>query len=366
MHYQRRTHKSRWRLAVSHIRIFSLFATLTLLGAGCFGGSSTTTGDGGIWRTTDFGENYEQLKALPQLSGVASIGGVNVRTLKVDPNDTSVYYIGTVANGMFYTVDYGTTWQRPEAPVMREGEILDIAVDPKNTCTLYVVKGRSLYKSVDCARSFEIIYTEGGAAQSLTRIAVDWYNPQIIWLGDTDGDLVKSINGGRDWVSSYRAQSPIYHIMVNNADSRIVLVGTGNRGLVRTEDTGASWYSLASDLNKAFPKSSEVFGLSQYYDGSVTIMNTGYGILHSEDAGKTWKAFTLVTSPAEVRIWDAAIDPKNRDRIYYTTYGKLFITENGGQTWRNVGLPSGRAPVILEPHPDNPQILLLGFRTVEE
>lgn len=346
-------------------KIVLLFGALILVGQGCFGSSAPGSGDpGGVWRTTDFGENFTQLRALPQLDGVGSIGGVNVRFLEVDPNDSSVYYIGTVSNGLFYTVDNGVTWQRPEEEVMRDGEILGLAIDPKNTCTLYVTKGRSLYKSTDCLRSFERIYTEGGAAQNLTRVAVDWFNPSIVWLGNTDGDLLKSIDGGRNWVSSLRAGNPIYHIEVSNADSRIVLVGTASRGLYRTVNTGADWdrISLTSD----FPESNNNYGFSQYYDGSVVIMNTGYGILYSTDAGETWEAFNLVTSPSEVRIWDAAIDPRNRERIYYATYGKLFISDNGGDTWRNVPLPSRRAPIVLEPHPETSQILLFGFRTIPE
>lgn len=347
-------------------RFLVLSAALLLVGAGCFGGGTTQSADGGLWKTEDFGETYEQLRALPQLDGVGSIGGVNVRTLEIDPNDGSVYYIGTVSNGMFYTVDYGVTWQRPEEAEMREGEILDLAIDPKNTCTLYAIKGRRLFKSTDCARSFTVMYTEGGSAETLTRLAVDWYNPQTLWLGNTDGDLLKSIDGGTNWVSSYKMRAPIYSLMISNADSRIVLVGTANKGLYRTEDTGATWTSLNAEITKDFSKANEIYGFSQLYDGSLVIMNTGYGILYSTDAGKVWEAFKLVTSPSEVRIWDAAVDPKNRERIYYATYGKLFISENGGETWRNTKLPSRRAPIVLEPHPDYPRMILFGFRTVEE
>lgn len=354
------------RTAQFTARLAVLGAGLMLIGAGCFGGSSTSVADGGIWKTTDFGKTYEQLKSLPQLDGTASIGGVNVRKFEIDPIDSSVYYLGTIANGLFYTVDYGTTWQRPEEPEMREGEISDIAVDPKNTCTIYATKGRRLFKSTDCARSFSVIHTEGGAADALTRITVDWYNSQILWLGNSDGDLLKSIDGGRTWVLSLSARSPIYHIMVSNADSRIVLVGTATGGLMRTEDTGANWAKLNSTLSKDFPKSNEVYGFSQIFDGSFVIMNTGYGILYSSDAGKTWAAYKLVTSPSEVRIWDAAVDPKNRTKIYYATYGKLFISENGGETWSNVKLPSNRAPVVVQPHPEYPQMLLFGFRTIKE
>ncbi len=347
-------------------RFAALMASLVLLGAGCFSGTATTAADGGLWKTTDFGESYESLKTLPQLDGVTSIAGVNVRKLEIDPNDESVYYLSTVANGFFYSVDFGVTWQRPETEEMRSGEILDITIDPKNTCTLYVVKGSRLYKSEDCARSFEVTYTEGGAATTLSRVVVDWFNSQIVYLGNTDGDLLKSIDGGYTWVSVLRTKNAIAHIMISNADSRIVLVGTTTAGVHRTEDAGATWVDLESDMKKAFPKSGNVYGFDQLYDGSLVLMNCGYGLLHSEDAGKTWTAYTLVTSPSEVRIWDAALDPKDRNRLYYATYGKLFISENGGNTWRNVALPSKRAPWVVQPHPKSPQTLLFGFRTIEE
>lgn len=340
-----------------------LFATLMLTGAGCFS-STTTVADGGLWKTADYGKTFTQLKTLPQQGGVGSIAGVNVRDLEIDPNNGAVYYLATEANGFFYSMDYGNTWQRPEEPEMRDGLINDIEVDPKNTCTLYAIKGKRLYKSTDCARSFTIKYTDGSNTDSLTVMAVDWFNPSIIWLGNSGGDLLKSISGGDTWTTVKRINSTIKSMVISNADTRIMMFGTADRGMYRTDDGGGNWVTFMDNLNREFPGSTSVYGFSQLFDGSVTLMNTKYGILYSTDAGVSWKDIKVVTPPAEATIWDVAIDPKRKNIIYYATVGKLYKTENGGQTWSNVELPSKRAPSILQPHPEDPSVLLFGFRTI--
>lgn len=341
---------------------------LILLGQGCFGGGGVqhAPDSGAMWQTTDTGATFLQLKNLPQVSGLGSIAGVNVTNFTIDPNNDAVYYLATEANGMFYSLDFGTTWLRPQNEEMRNGLITDIAVHPKNTCLIYTVKGRRLFRSSDCARSFEVIYTDSNTQNFITALEIDWFNGEVLWMGNSAGDILRSVDGGLNWSVRHSAGSPIVSIIVSNSDSRVVMIGTAERGMFRTVDGGTEWLTYQQGLNREFSNSNRVRTMTQNRDGSITLMNTAFGILISIDGGFSWDAVNIVTDASRVRVRDVAVDPQNKQRMYYTTDGNLFITDDGGDSWSNRDLPSSRSPVVLEVHPNAPQLLLLGFRALAE
>lgn len=341
---------------------------LTLVGQGClsFGGSSSNAADGSIWQTTNAGESWTQLKSFPQASEVGSLAGVNVLDLEIDPNDPTVYYMATRSNGFFYTLDNGATWERPRTKELRDGSITDMEVHPSATCTVYALKGRRLHKSVDCARSFRVMYTESRVEEQLTALAVDWFNPQVVWAGTTAGDILKSIDGGANWQAVHRMRDSISAIEISNADSRIVMVGTEGRGMTRTADSGSTWEDFRQELDREFSDSDNVFGFSQAEDGSVVLMNTEYGPLRSRDAGQTWEGIDLVTAPGEVVVWDVEVNPNEPENLFYGTLGTLYQSVNGGVSWVAVELPSRRAPLNIEVHEDVKNLLLIGFASVED
>lgn len=353
-------------MRISHYFILPLFA-LILLGQGCFGGGggSTSIDGGSMWQTTDFGETFAQLSALPQVSGVGSLAGVNVTNFTIDPSNDAVYYMATEANGMFYTLDYGTTWRRPQDEEMRSGLITDIEVSPTNSCHVYVIKGRRLFRSVDCARTFSVIYTDTNPSNLLTTVKVDWFNSDVMWMGNSAGDILRSVDGGFNWSIRHATGSPVVSMLISNSDSRVVMAGTADRGLFRTNDGGTEWLTYQRGLNQEFRNSSRVFTMAQNNDGSVTLMNTAFGILRSTDGGFSWHDVNIITDASRVRIRDVAVDPLRKERLYYTTDGNLFITDDGGESWSSRDLPSFRSPIFLQVHPNIQRLILIGFRALE-
>ncbi|MFA6522314.1 MAG: hypothetical protein WCT24_01830 [Patescibacteria group bacterium] len=337
---------------------------LMLIGAGCLNSTETAT-NGGLWKTADAGVTWSQLASLPQTSGVGSIGGVNVTALEIDPTDTSVFYLGTAQNGIFISTDYGSSWARPEDSDAREGAVVDIEVSPSDTCTLFVMKTDRILKSTDCARSFATVFTETREGEAFTTMAMDWYSANTIWSGTTAGDIQKSLDGGKNWTTVYRIKDDVSDIMVFNADSRIVLVGSSRSSVYRTQDSGGTWTEL-EDTFEDYTNSDRVYGLDQTANGGKILLNTKYGLFVSKDKGVTWTPLSLITSPGEVRIWGAAMHPTDGDIIYYGTGGNLYQSQNGGESWLTEELPSSRMPFVLKVHPDYLNIVLTGFNSVED
>jgi len=338
-----------------------LFIPLILLGAGCFGGSGSTGSNGSLWRTNDAGATWDQLSALPGATGVGSIAGVNVTSVEVDPSDSSTYYMGTESNGLLYTHDYGSTWARFEDSEVKSGYIVDVEVNPETLCTIYVLKSDRVLKSNNCGREWKSVYSEARSDVSLTAMEIDWYTPDTLWIGTSDGDITRTQDGGASWDTLYHISGDVTDIMVSNSDSRIIMYTTAKHGYRRTTDGGENWEEVKKDLDKQFDEADDIYSITQDRLGNTVVMNTKYGLIKSRDQGATWEHVDILTSPGEVRIWSVAMNPENASEMYYATGDIFYTSTSGGSSWQTESLPSSRAAKTMIVHPSSTEYVLVGF-----
>ncbi|HRH32269.1 MAG TPA: LpqB family beta-propeller domain-containing protein [bacterium] len=347
---------------------FAAVSLLMVVGAGCLlGGSKTpTAATGGLWVSEAAGESWAAKSTLLSAAGNASINGLDILAIEQDPSDASVMYLGTKTSGLFYTLDGGESWQRPEDKAASSGTILAVEVDPKNVCTYFVLKADRLLKTTTCGREFDNeAYVETRAEEALTALAIDWYNPNTLLLGTTRGDVLRSLDGGATWTAVDRVDSDVTAISVSNADSRIVLVGTKSRGIYRTTDGGTTWTEMKKEFDE-FEKAKNVYSFSQTKDGSRFLMRSGYGLMYSDDSGASWSPIALVTDSAEVAVRTADISPTNKDEIYYATDTTFYASTSGGKAWSTANLPSTRAASVIHVDAGNTARLFLGVVALEK
>lgn len=333
-----------------------------LVGQGCLS-SSSQNDEGGVFWTEDGGSSWTQSAILPTVQGVSTIAGTNVLALAVDPSDHDVWYAGTESNGLFYTLDNGASWTRPKADEAREGTVLDIEVDPNDVCTVYLLQPNRVIKTTDCHRTYEILTVEGRADEQFTTFVMDWFNPSILWAGNTAGDILKSADGGVSWSTMHRIRDDIMDITVSNADSRIVLVATEDHAFLRSPDAGVTWVEYEDTFGREYRFGENTYGFAQSRDGSRLLVNTQYGLHTSSDRGETWEPLELRHAPGEVRIWGVTVHPSNPDVISYGAEGAIFISTDGGVSWTSESLPSSRTPRVMMVHPSNTAKLIVGFAT---
>lgn len=346
------------------LKVSAALAAFALMGAGCFGGSDTASSAGGMWDSADAGKTWTALSVVPTATGVSSLSNVDVTAITVDPQDSSALYIGTLENGMFTSLDNGQSWQRPEEPQAKTGKVIGIGVSSKSVCTYIVVKSDRVMKTEDCGRSFNTeTYVETQSEVTITAMALDWYDPRIIWIGNSTGNVIRSSDGGASWTTVARLDDEITGIVVSNADSRIVMVGTDTSGMNRTTDGGANWTSFEKTL-KDFKSSDRVYGFTQNANGSLVVMNTKYGLLSSADNGATWSGVSLISGSGEVRIYGVALAPETSDTIYYATDAALYRSTTAGSAWTTTELPSSRAGYALFVDPEDPAHIYLGSATI--
>ncbi len=341
-------------------KLIALSCVIVLLGAGCFGSSSSGGSDGGIFKTFNAGEDWAQTVLVPTAQGIGTLSSSNVLSMKMDPQDKDFLYIGTRSNGMLYSEDAGVSWRQPRNSALQSDTVYDVAVDASSVCTVYAARGSRLYQSTDCMRSFDSeTYVETRTGVYIGVVAADWYDSNTLWIGLSNGDVLKSEDKGTTWRTSLKTGKEISEILVSNADSRNILVSTYQDGIWRTDDRGDSWNQVESEI-ESLKDANEVSALVQTADAGTVIAASTYGLHKSTDFGETWETLRLVTSSGQIKIRAVAMDPENPNTLFYAASSTFYRSLDGGVTWETERFNSSRVPRAMLVDPDDSSVLYVG------
>jgi len=342
---------------------------LIFLGAGCFGGTAqpATGPDGGVFRTrTDVfttqvdAVEWRQLKLLNLGTKVEpnGLGALGTVTAVFDPQDPLTMYLGSVENGLLYSLDGGESWQ--QAKGLTVGRVQAIAVDPTKKCVLYVARANQIFKTETCGRDWNQSFFDGRVDKTFTALAVDPKNGNVIYAGTSDGDLFRSDNAGATWRATYRVEAiRIMNIVVDPRDSKIVYAASWGSGVLKSVDGGGTWESIRKpfqDFDRArFPRAvvldpnvaNRVYHISRY------------GMLRSDDAGATWVPVTIAAPNNTLDVRAMVVHPKDPKKMVYATETSIAFSSDAGVTWNSRKLPTTRgAAFVLFDQSDKPALFM--------
>ncbi|MDB4906176.1 MAG: repeat-containing glycosyl hydrolase [Gemmatimonadetes bacterium] len=333
---------------------------------------------GGLWKTTDGGVHWAPMF---DKEVVSSIGSVTVA-----PSDPNVVWVGTgepfirshvsIGWGMYKSTDAGRSWTR--SGLDNTGRISRIVVHPTNPDIVYVAAlgtaygpqpDRGIFRTTDGGKSWEkvlFVNDSTGAAD----IIMDPNNPRILYAGmwqvevhtwgRTSGGagsgIWKSLDGGTTWkrlTAHGLPEKPIGKIGLGmsraNSDRIYALIETGDGipsvvspdpatgRLFRSDDAGATWKVMSSDLQLA--------GRTAYYNRfGVTPDNADEAYFLSANWAKTLDGGKTIIDPPIQEIaggdhHDIWFDPTNGNRAIVSHDGGISITQNRGRSWLRRELP---------------------------
>lgn len=367
--------------SVGKLLLFFLFVLMTPLLAGCslsFTSSGIKVeglGDGGIFMTTNSGDSWKQVSAIPAINGQSrSLGSEDIKDIAIDPNDHHTLYLATIDRGLWYTNDIRNGWQQISS--LEEKKIQTVQVDPQNKCTLYVLSKNKVFKTDNCGRDFQQIYQDDDEEVVLTTIAIDDLNNSNLYLGDSRGNILKSIDQGISWrvIKSLETRSPVMKILVNPKNSRQIFLASKDRFV----------YSFISNTKTNPDNSEEIaqnFAVNNFesynsilenleIDGeyrSLVISNDGElflatnaSLARSKDQGNTWEKLTILTTDDQVEIVSLVINPNDAKEIYYLTSNTIFRSVDNGTSWTTKKLPTTRSGSKLLIDYQDPAVIYLG------
>lgn len=136
--------------------------------------SSFTSKYGGVFKSTDKGETWTNILSVPVHSNHKT--RFTGEAIAVDPNNSSIVYVGTQKNGLMVSTDGGNTWNQNAAISnwIDEYGINIVMFDPNSkneegkTNNIYVsVCGDGIYKSEDAGSTFHKIEGTPNAVQRM-------------------------------------------------------------------------------------------------------------------------------------------------------------------------------------------------------
>lgn len=339
--------------------VLILLATVFIAGCTIRIGSSGGSGVTGVFKSFDKGNTWVEKNLFFHSNGLGSINRVNVINLTFDPQDRLAIYLAADGSGLLFSYDGANSWQK--AKQVGDGRILSVAVDPKNKCVIYATFANTILKTVDCSRGWSEIYIDTRADKAVTALALDSFNNLVVYAGNSAGDILKSSDGGINWRVIHRIDNPIKKILIDFNDTRILYVASQNRGIFKTTNAGTSWAEINDGLRQysgAFEYKDLIFDLTL---PDALLLIAKYGLLKTEDGGRTWQAISLITPPASTDIFAVAISPVNNQEIYYATASTFYKTVDGGKNWITKRLPSNARASYLAVDPLDPNVLYLGL-----
>jgi len=313
---------------------------------------------GGVWRTTDGGNTWENIS---DGSFGGSIGSVAVSTW-----DNNVIYVGggeatvrgnvSYGYGMWKSTDAGKTWT--SIGLKESRHIPKIQIHPKNPDVVYAAvlgdlfkssQERGVYRSKDGGKNWERILfanTDAGAVD----LCMDPNNPRILYAstwrirrtpyslesGGEGSALYKSVDGGDTWVNlSANPGMPkgtwgIVGVSVSpvNSDRVYSIIENESGGVYRSDDAGATWKKMNDDRNlrqRAWYYS-KIFADTKDVD-MVYVMNVSYH--RSKDGGKSFQSFNAQHGDHH----DLWIAPEDNQRMIIADDGGGQVSFDGGENW---------------------------------
>ncbi|MBI4239846.1 hypothetical protein HY620_02580 [Candidatus Uhrbacteria bacterium] len=336
-------------------------SSLIFLGASCTLINSSRYG--AIVKSQNSGESWES-KSLMRLdkNRYAVLGnGVNITSITFDPRNSQVLFAGTQEHGLFATDNGGDSWTQ----LLPRQVIVDVVPDSNVRCLLYVATPARIFKTSDCATTWQVIYNETRNGVAITSIAADQLTPTILYLTTSTGDLLKSTDRGETWSVLHRFdRMHLVRILVDPSYPEILYVADTEGNIYRSFTHGLEWNYIADSLRGYYvPLVYRTLFFLSRQDNLFFASESSLFI--TRNAGTTWERLPLLTQPAETHIFTAAVNPLNDNEIYYGTKNTLYHTIDNGAHWEVKPLPSPRAPSEIRIDPNNPRNVYMGFETYE-
>ncbi|MBE2320864.1 hypothetical protein DVA67_033205 [Solirubrobacter sp. CPCC 204708] len=298
--------------------------------------------NGNVLRTTDGGESFSRVTAIPGTPG--SAGGGNATpadAIFTSPDAGIVFLSGT--NTALRTTDAGASWT-PE-PDVAGGSVRRLeAID---ATTFYAFGPDTLLRSTDAGQSWQ------AKPVAATITGVSCATLDLCLLTTDRGDrLLRTENGGDTTEPITAATAPLYAAGFANP-ARAVAAGVGGATAV-SNDAGRNYTPVGGDIAGSFG-----LGLRLGPAPNIALaLGSGGQLARTTDNGVTWRAINVATSS---NLRDTSFSSENEG--YALDFrGGLFRTSNGGASWSPIDPGTTSAPLAVITRGDT--VLLAGPRGV--
>ena len=316
---------------------------------------------GGLWKTSDGGENWASVTDFQITS--ASVGAVAVSETNPD-----LVFLGTgetcirgnimPGDGVYRSRDAGETWEH--VGFGQSHGISKIRIHPTNPDIVYVAsfgkysapsEERGVFKSSDGGETWRRVLYRNDETGAID-IVIDRNNPNVLYAalweayrkeyqmssGGPGSGMFKSTDAGETWTEITRNPGMPQEGVVGriglavssaNSDRVYSLFENDDGGLFRSDDAGATW-ELVND-NRAIRQRAFYYThvFADHEDEDVIYMqNTS--LFRSSDGGESYETINNGTHGDFHDFW---IDPDDASHLLVGNDGGGAVSTNTGESW---------------------------------
>lgn len=352
------------------------------LAAGTY--TNQRVGHGELLRSADGGRTWQRVP-LPVKFGANEAGRGSGERLVVDPQAGNVLYLGTRHDGLWRSVDHGATWARVTSfPALPDDSVLQRPNEG----------GKSRTGFNYLAQAVGIVWVKfapppGGAAAGKPTATL------YAAISRAAGGLYRSTDAGQTWAAVPGQPQGLRPTGASLGSDGALFVTYADQPGPNRMTAGAVWKldpatDRWTDVTPEKPAPAGADGRHFGYaavcvdpSDPATVVVTTWNrekpfdeIYRSTDGGRTWRpvlesatwdhsAAPYTATMAHHWLSDIEIDPRNRDRLLFTTGYGLWATNNGtaadhGEPTRwlfeNRGLEE-TVPLTLVSPPEGPHLV---------
>lgn len=243
--------------------------------------------------------------------GPGNIGG-RVRSIVVNPNNSSVIYAASVSGGVWKTTNGGSSWF-PCKDDMENLAVCSMVMDPSNPNIIYAGTGEGFF-NLDAIR---------GAG------------------------IFKTTDGGSSWTQlSATMNSSYYYVNDLSFDATTnTLWAATRKGLHKSTDGGASFTAVVTGSNNSDVHCTDI----EIAPTSPTTIYASFGLFNQSNIQRSTNAgssFSQVYTQSGMGRAEIAVS-KSNPSIAYASFlelstsqcGLMIRTTNGGSSWSTITIP---------------------------
>jgi len=377
-------------------------------------GNGDTDTDGGLWLSTDGGQNWEDI-----------IPGIIFDPITFNPNNPDEILLGTGVSfgaspeNLYHSFDAGNSWEI--IPIEWTDYLMDnityIAFNPNNTSDIIVLEDNEVVISDDGGETWQVYVYEnasdnpedyyyglkasynpfdenevyvsgnyyplfsGNKGASFVRIKTPFYSatgPVELYSDNTDKHLFYGVQYGyvhKDLISGVENSYSILPINMMTINEMSFKIDKHHAGKIFTFESGfmGSDLYVSNDFGETkhqllniFSNSLDYLATSPYFDDIAWASFSSFGSniemyqINFENLNNV-QTFSL-NIPEQSVITGIAVDPSNSDHMIIASGANIYQTFDGANSWESTstGLGSVAAILSFEQNPLNPDQFTIG------
>lgn len=327
-------------------------------------------GFNGLFKSNDGGDNWRELETLYQdiITGLA-LSPVYARDKTLAVN--------TYLAGTYLSHDGGNSWQTESTGIAQArywsglARMFDIAFSPNyaEDATIFSAQENHIVKSTDGGKHWQkislansyfglrrllnLLYAKLPFAAHGSQLfefyfptnietSPNFKNDQTLFVGDRDGHLFRSEDGGNHYsiVSTLSGNINALKVSPNFSSDRTLYAIVAKSKIYRSHDAGSHWIGVASVAQQDVDLLN-LFLVPGYETNQEVFLMTSSGLYKSQDAGEHWFSTTTadnVVAKSYISGFDVSPAYQTDQTLVVSVRGKgVYKSIDAGQSFTQIG-----------------------------